>query len=116
LWGILAQKIYEGGWEAKMQQELISRIQSQMKKFDPNFLQSLMGGVKTKLRAIASPLEKIIIISKGIQVKMNVLGETQIILRTISMILLRIREQTLMKHLQIKRVKSIIKVIIRRII
>jgi hypothetical protein len=26
----LAQKIYEGGWEAKTQQELISRIQSQM--------------------------------------------------------------------------------------
>jgi hypothetical protein len=35
------------------QQELISRIQSQLKKFDSNFLQSLMGGVKTKLRAIA---------------------------------------------------------------
>ncbi len=28
LWGILAQKIYEGGWEAKTQQELISRIES----------------------------------------------------------------------------------------
>jgi hypothetical protein len=35
------------------QQELISRIQSQLKKFDSNFLQSLMGGVNTKLRAIA---------------------------------------------------------------
>jgi hypothetical protein len=35
------------------QQELISRIQSQLKKFDSNFLKSLMGGVKTKLRAIA---------------------------------------------------------------
>jgi hypothetical protein len=34
-------------------QELISRIQLQLKKFDSNFLQSLMGGVKTKLRAIA---------------------------------------------------------------
>jgi hypothetical protein len=53
LWGILAQKVYEGGWEAKTQQELISRIQSQMKKFDSIFLQSLMVGVKTKLRAIA---------------------------------------------------------------
>ena len=53
LWGILAQKVDEGGWEAKTQQELISRIQSQLKKFDSNFLQSLMGGVKTKLRAIA---------------------------------------------------------------
>jgi hypothetical protein len=53
LWGILAQKIYEGGWKATTQQELISRIQPQMKNFDSNFLQSLMGGVKTKLRAIA---------------------------------------------------------------
>ena len=53
LWGILAQKVYEGGWEATTQQELISRIQSQLKKIDSNFLQSLMGGVKTKLRAIA---------------------------------------------------------------
>ena len=52
LWGILAQKVYEGGWEATTQQELISRIQSQLKKFDSNFLQSLMGGVKTKLRAL----------------------------------------------------------------
>jgi hypothetical protein len=41
--GILAQKVYEGGWEAKTKQELISRIQSQLKKFDSNFLQSLMG-------------------------------------------------------------------------
>jgi hypothetical protein len=53
LWGILAQKICEGGWKATTQQELITRIQSQLKKFDSNFLQSLMGGVKTKLRAIA---------------------------------------------------------------
>jgi hypothetical protein len=53
LWGILAQEIYEGGWKATTQQELISRIQSQLKNFDSNFLQSLMGGVKTKLRAIA---------------------------------------------------------------
>jgi hypothetical protein len=51
LWGILAQKVYEGGWEAKTQQVLINRIQSQLK--NSNFFQSLMGGVKTKLRAIA---------------------------------------------------------------
>jgi hypothetical protein len=35
------------------QQKLISSIQSQLKKLDSNLLQSLMGGVKTKLRAIA---------------------------------------------------------------
>ena len=33
LWGILAQKVYEGGWQARKQQELISRIQSQLKFF-----------------------------------------------------------------------------------
>jgi hypothetical protein len=51
--GIFAQKVYEGGWMFTMQQELISRKQSQLKNFDSNFLQSLMGVVKTKLRAIA---------------------------------------------------------------
>jgi hypothetical protein len=51
--GILAQKIYEGGQKTKPQQELIRSIQSQLKKFDLNFSQSLMGGIKTKLRAIA---------------------------------------------------------------
>ena len=53
LWGILAQKIYEGGWMVTTHQELISRIESQLKNFDSNFLQSLMGGVQTKLRAMA---------------------------------------------------------------
>ena len=53
LWGILAQEIYEGGWKAKTKQELISCMQSHLKNFDSKFLQSLMGGVKTKLRAIA---------------------------------------------------------------
>jgi hypothetical protein len=38
LWGIFAQKIYEGGWKTTTQQELISRIQSQLKNFDSNFL------------------------------------------------------------------------------
>ncbi len=43
--GILVHEIYEGGWKATTQQELISRIQSQLKNFDSNILQSLMGGV-----------------------------------------------------------------------
>jgi hypothetical protein len=37
LWDILAQKIYEGGGKATMQQELISHIQSQLKNSDSNF-------------------------------------------------------------------------------
>ena len=51
--GCLAQKVYEGGGQAANQNELICRIQSQLKKFDLNFLQNLMGSVKTKLRSIA---------------------------------------------------------------
>ncbi len=45
LWGILAQKINEGGWKATTQQESISCMQSHLKNFDSNFLQSFMGGV-----------------------------------------------------------------------
>lgn len=52
-WGVLAQNVYEGGWEAKSEKELIKRIESCLKKFDLNFLQSLMSGIKTKLRSIA---------------------------------------------------------------
>ena len=43
----------EDGWKATTQQELISRSQSQLKNVDSNFLQSLTGGIKTKLCAIA---------------------------------------------------------------
>ncbi len=53
LWGILAQKFKEGGWKTTTQQVLISLMQLQLKNVDSNFLQSLMGGVKTKLRAKA---------------------------------------------------------------
>ena len=53
LWGILAQEVYEGEWQASTHQELISRIQSQLKKFELNLKKKLMGNVKTNLRAIA---------------------------------------------------------------
>ena len=43
-WRCLAQKIYEGGWEAKTEQQLIRRIKSKMKKFDKNFVESLLEG------------------------------------------------------------------------
>ena len=36
-WGCLTQKVYEGGWEANMEQQLIRRIESKMKEFDTNF-------------------------------------------------------------------------------
>ena len=33
-WVCLAQKVYEGSWEAKTEQQLIRRIECKMKKFD----------------------------------------------------------------------------------
>ena len=45
--GILVHEIYEGGWKATMQQELISCILLQLKNFDSIFLHSFMGGVRT---------------------------------------------------------------------
>jgi hypothetical protein len=53
LWGILAQKVYEGGWKTTTQQKLISRIQSKLKNVDSIFLQNIIRRFKTKLRAIA---------------------------------------------------------------
>ena len=42
LWGILAQKINEGGWKVTTQQELIS--QSQLKKLTQIFYKALWEG------------------------------------------------------------------------
>jgi hypothetical protein len=51
-WVFLAQKVYEGGWKAKTEQQLIRRINSKMKKFDKNFVESLLEGVKAKVKSI----------------------------------------------------------------
>ena len=45
-WGCLAQKDYQRGWEAKMEQQLI--IESTMKEFDTNFAESLLKGGQGK--------------------------------------------------------------------
>ena len=47
-WECLAWKIYEGGLEAKTEQQLILRIESKMKEF----VESLLEGLKTKVRSI----------------------------------------------------------------
>ena len=51
-WGCLAQKVYEGDWGAKTEQQLISRIESKIKEFDLKFVQSLLKGVKAKIKKI----------------------------------------------------------------
>ena len=41
-----------GGWEAKTEKLLICRIESKMKKFDTNFVESLLEGVKAYISNI----------------------------------------------------------------
>ncbi len=52
-WGCLGQKVYEKDWQAKSHDQLVSRIESKLKEFDLNYLQSLMKGIISKLRNIA---------------------------------------------------------------
>ena len=47
-WGCLAQKVCVRGWKAKIEQQLIRRIECMMKDFDTNFVQSLIEGIKAK--------------------------------------------------------------------
>ena len=47
-WGCLAQKVYEGCWEAKTEQQLISRIKSKMKEFDKKIFGEPFRGGKSK--------------------------------------------------------------------
>ncbi len=51
-WGNLCAKVYEGGWEAKSKEQLKRRIRKKIKEFSLNDLQSLMGGIKRKLRIL----------------------------------------------------------------
>ena len=41
-WVCLTQKVYEGGWEAKTKQQFNRLIESKMKEFDANFVESLL--------------------------------------------------------------------------
>ena len=52
-WGCLAQKIYEGGWEAKTEQQLIRRIDSKINEFMLKDVEKLMRGVKAKVKSIS---------------------------------------------------------------
>lgn len=52
LWSILADKVYSGGWAAANQEQLANRIKSQLKKIDLDTVQTMMAGIRTKLRKI----------------------------------------------------------------
>ena len=52
-WVCLPQKIYERDWqEAKKEQQLIRRIESKIEEYDANFVESLLEGVKAKVKSI----------------------------------------------------------------
>ena len=50
--GLFGTKVYEESWEANTEQLLICRIESKMKEFDTHFVESLLEGVKAKVRSI----------------------------------------------------------------
>jgi adenylate cyclase len=55
-WAILSQRVYRGGWEAKTTKQLKQRINRKLKEInenEPNLIQRLMLGLKSKLRKIA---------------------------------------------------------------
>jgi len=54
--GYLAQKVYERGWKATAEEELIRGIKSKKKDFDTNYLETLMAEVKAKVRSLVSIL------------------------------------------------------------
>ncbi len=47
-----SQKVNEEGWEDKMEQHLIYCTNTIMKEFDENFVESLLEGVKAKVKWI----------------------------------------------------------------
>ena len=51
-WVCLAQKVYEEDCEAKTEQQLIRRTESKTKEFDTIFVESLLEGIKSKVRSI----------------------------------------------------------------
>ncbi len=48
----MAKKVYEGGWEAKTEQQLIRSIDRKLKEFGLNIVETLMEGVKAKVKSI----------------------------------------------------------------
>jgi hypothetical protein len=50
--GVFPQKVYEGGWEAETEQQLIRRIKSKMKEFGSFFVESRLEGVKARVISI----------------------------------------------------------------
>ena len=52
LWSIFADKVDEGGWEAKAELQLTRRIYQDIKHTDLKVIQHMMRSIRTKLRKI----------------------------------------------------------------
>jgi hypothetical protein len=52
VWGCLTQKVNEESLEAKTEQHLIYCTESKMNEFDEHFVESLLEGVKAKVKWI----------------------------------------------------------------
>ena len=51
-WLILAGKVYSGDWMTTNQEQLVNKIKSQLKKIDLDTVQTMMEGIRKKLRKI----------------------------------------------------------------
>lgn len=52
-WGDLQQKVYQDAWTAKTERQLTLRIKSKLKEFDTTYVESIMMGIKKKVKDIA---------------------------------------------------------------
>jgi len=52
IWTLLERKVYENNWEAKNLDLLARRIKKKSKELDRKLLQTMVNGVKRKLRAM----------------------------------------------------------------
>ncbi len=51
-WSMLADKVYDGGWEAKTELQLKRRISQKIKQIDFGIVQNMVETVRTKLRKV----------------------------------------------------------------
>lgn len=51
-WALLTRLVYDGGWEAENELQLIGRIQRKLKEVDQNVIQAMMASIRPTLRKI----------------------------------------------------------------
>ncbi|XP_055307390.1 uncharacterized protein LOC129571599 [Sitodiplosis mosellana] len=51
-WALLTRLVYDRGWEAKTEHQLINRINRKLKEVDQNVVQAMMASIRPTLRKI----------------------------------------------------------------